>query len=312
MPTLLTFPVSVFWSALPMSGGCVPVSLRRVPGLRVLPLALASVLALAGCGDLDTGPAVAVGSEDPVVSLHFSERLPTLPSMAERWAPGLGLEPILASWRASWELSADHGEPLRRDAVDAAAGIMGGVVPRTALDQAYRQVDEAIHAAEEALGASFASGVAGEREAGDLLLLSGPMATAAEQRDRARAAREAGDAESQLRHLLLASDALRSTTAEALALIFIEQADVGLRRISESDAYAHVTVERVERLLSGAREALDVGQARLALQRAWYAVGLLRASEALGGVDLDQTGTGTRAPGSAAGPPGGDLIEENG
>ena len=287
------------------------VSPPRLPRRRAEVALFGCLMVLVGCGDLDTGPVVAAGSEDPVVSLHFSERLPTLPALAERWAPGLGLEPILASWNASWELSADLGEPLRRDAVEAAVRVMDEVVPRTALDQAYRQVDEAIRAAEEALGRSLTPAT-GEREAEDRLLVTGPLATAAEHRDRARAAREAGEAGGQLRHLLLASDALRSTTAEALALVFIEQADVGLRRISESDAYAQVTVERVERLLSGAREALDTGQSTLALQRAWYAVGLLRASDALGGRDPDQSGTGTRQPGSIDGSSGGDLIEEIG
>ena len=299
MRTLLTFPSSF------------PAPPCRVPLPRV-PVALFGFLVvLAGCGDLDTGPVVAAGSEDPVVSLHFSERLPTLPALAERWAPGMGLEPLLASWDASWELSADRGEPLRRDAVEAAVRVMEDVVPRTALDQAFRQVDEAIRAAEEALGTSLTTEAAGAREAEDRLLVTGPLATAAEHRERARAARESGEAGDQLRHLLLASDALRSTTAEALALVFIEQADVSLRRISESDPYAQVTVERVERLLAGAREALATGQSTLALQRAWYAVGLLRASDAFGGRDPDQGGTGTRQPGSIGGSSGGDLIEEN-
>jgi hypothetical protein len=288
--------------------------LRRSPGLRAA-VGLGGRAALGGCGDLDTGPAVAVGSEDPVVSLHFSERLPSLPSLAERWAPGLGLEPILASWHALLGVvgrsrradSSGGGRCRRRD--HGRRGSPDGAGP--GLSAGGRSDSCGRGGPGNLLRRGFV-GVAGEREAGDLLLLSGPLATAAEHRDRARAAREAGDAESLLRHLLLASDALRSTTAEALALVFIEQADVGLRRISESDAYAQVTVERVERLLSGAREALDVGQAPLALQRAWYAVGLLRASEALGGVDPDQAGPGTRGPGSAAGPPGGDLIEENG
>lgn len=287
------------------------VSPSRLPRRRAEVALFGFLMVLVGCGDLDTGPVVAAGTEDPVVSLHFSERLPTLPALAERWAPGLGLEPILASWNSSWELSADRGEPLRRDAVEAAVRVMEDVVPRTALDQAYRQVDEAIRAAEEALGTSLTTEAAGAREAEDRFLVTGPLATAAEHRERARAAREAGEAGDQLRHLLLASDALRSTTAEALALVFIEQADVSLRRISESDPYAQVTVERVERLLAGAREALDTGQSTLALQRAWYAVGLLRASDALGGRDPDQGGTGTRQPGSIDGSSGGDLIEEN-
>jgi len=290
----------------------LPTERRRpcVPGAPGL--FLVALLALGGCGDLEMGPAVAVGSEDPVVSLHFSERLPTLPALAERWAPEMGLEPILASWHASWELSPEKGVSLRQDAVEAAVRIMEDAVPRSALDRAYRQVDEAIRAAEEALGTPFAPDSPASRPAGDLVLLTGPLATAAEHRDRARDARERGEGAAQLRHLLLASDALRSTTAEVLARVFIEQGEASLRRISESDAYAQVTVERAERLLTGAREALDVGQATLGLQRAWYAVGLLRASESLGGRDPDQRPSGSRESGSTGAPPGGDLIEEEG
>ncbi|TVP42115.1 MAG: hypothetical protein EA350_17465 [Gemmatimonadales bacterium] len=238
------------------------------------PLLVLSLLWVSGCGDLDTGPSVELLDDDPMVSLHFSDRLPTLPALIERWAPGRGLAPFVDAWQGSWELPAARGEPARRDAVEGALPLMMDVVPRTALDEAFRQVDNAIRGAEEALGASLSS------RTGSLELTSS-LGLAARHRDAARSARESGNDLTQLRHLLLASDALRSTTAGPLAVAFVEQAEVELRRIQGSETYPPVTRQRAERLLEGAREALDVGQPALALQRAWYALGLLRAGESM-------------------------------
>jgi hypothetical protein len=242
----------------------------RAPLLAVLLLSLG----VSACGDLDTGPSVELREEDPVVSLHFADRLPTLPALVDRWAPGRGLSPFVESWQHAWELPEAEGEPMRRDAVEGALPLLIDLVPRTALDQAFRQVDEAIRGAEEALGASLSSG------AGALQLTSS-LGLAARHRNEAGAARASGNAMAQLRHLLLASDALRATTAGPLALAFLEQAEMELRRIQSSETYPPVTRQRAERLLVGAREALDVGQHTLALQRAWYALGLLRAGESM-------------------------------
>jgi len=256
------------------SSGCV--SRIRVP----FPAVLLLPLWMSGCGDLDIGPSVELLDQDPVVSLHFSERLPTLPELVDRWAPGRGLTPFVESWQQAWELPGAEGEPVRRDAVDGALPLLLEFVPRTALDQAFRQVDEAIRGAEEALGASLSGGAGAGSSPGSAELTSS-LGRAAQHRDEARAARESENAMAQLRHLLLASDALRATTAGPLALAFVEQAELELRRIQDSETYPPVTRQRAERLLAGAREALDVGQHALALQRAWYALGLLRAGESM-------------------------------
>ncbi len=248
-----------------------------VRGARIVALGTALLL-FAGCGDLDTGPAVELRSEDPVVSLHFSDRLPTFPALVERWAPGLGLDRLAEEWQASWEDSEIGGPRARRAVIETGTGILVDAVPNTALQQAFRQVDEAIGAAEEVLGTRLGS----ERGAGHPDL-AGPVVEAAVHRDRAREARESGDREAQLRHTLLAADLLRGTTAEPLALLFIEQAELELRRISDLDPYPSVTRDRAARLLVGAREALETGNPALGLQRAWYAVGLLKGSDHLDG-----------------------------
>ncbi len=226
------------------------------------------------------------------MSLHFSDRLPTFAGLVESWGAGLGLETMASTWRESWDRDLAPGGRERKEIVEAASALLVGALPRASLDQAFRQVDEAIRGAEDALGASLAAGSSGASSGSPppaFQELSGPLIDAARYRDMAAEARARGDAESQLRHTLLASDLLRATTADALARVFMDQAAAELRRISASDPYPSVTRERADRLLAGAREALDTGNPALALQRAWYALGLLRASEALDPVPDHET-----------------------
>jgi hypothetical protein len=234
-------------------------------------LALSGSLALPGCGDLESGAPVELRSEDPVASFHLNTRLPTFGEMVKEWGTASGLQGLTSEWQSSWELEAAQGTRARREAVEAGAAILAPSIPRSALDQGLREVDEALRGAEAALGAALT-------EHPDL---TAPLVEAARHRDLAREARDAGDSEALLRHTLLASDLILSTTAEPLALLFIERARAELRRLSADDPYPSVTRERAERLLVGAREALDTGEPALALQRAWYAVGLLRSTERL-------------------------------
>jgi hypothetical protein len=276
---------------------------RRAGSRQTLPSPLRSLILVGllpwvgACGDLDTGPAVQLQGEDPVVSLHFSDRLPTFAGLVEAWAPTPGLAELSDSWRSSWETHPDEGATERREIIEAASAILVTSVPARTLDEAFRQVDEAIRGAESVLGASLTpSGAGGAPPSGapdaadelDALdpatryaALEGSLVEAARHRDQAAEARRVGDAEAQLRHTLLASDRLRATTAEPLALVFIEQAEAELRRISGAATYPSTTRQRARRLLDGAREALDTGEPALALQRAWYAAGLLRAAESL-------------------------------
>lgn len=246
------------------------IRLPSAPGLRPLLLA-SSLLFLGGCGDLDTGPPVQLRGDDPVPSLHLSTRLPTFGELAERWAPHGELEGLTRSWGEGWEMEAEPGARVRREAVEAGAALLAPRVPRSVVEQGLREVDEALRGAEAVLGAALT-------EHPELTL---PLVEAARHRDRAQEARARGDDEALLRHTLLASDLILGTTTEPLALLFIERARVELRRLSAADPYPSVTRERAERLLLGAREALETGEPALALQRAWYAVGLLRSTERL-------------------------------
>lgn len=257
----------------------------RLPGLcrffRFLSAALLGVLW--GCGDLDTGPSVELRLEEPVANLHFSRELPSPPALLARWGPpGEGLDPWLQQWEQSWELPPSEGATSRAEALEVLVPLVISEIPLSTLNEAYRKVEEALRAAEEALGTSLRS-VVERTPASDDVGLEGPMLMALRHQEAAREARERGDATRLLLHTLHAADALRATTAGPLAQLFVAQAERELRRISGDDTYPDVTRDRAARLVAGAREALATGDPGLALQRAWYAVGLLRASELLDG-----------------------------
>ncbi len=101
------------------------------------------------------------------------------------------------------------------------------------------------------------------------------LARAREEREQATRALEVGDRTGAIRHLLEASDVLWHLTPERVATWLVVEAEAGLRRNGDDGAYTQETRERAQRLLAGARKALDDGASVRALERAWYAVQLL-------------------------------------
>ncbi len=251
--------------------------------------------ALAGCGDLDTGPSVEIRADEPVANLHFREPLPSLESLASRWAPHEGLDLWLSRWQQSWDRPGPEGVAERREAVEVVSGILAASLPASEVNEAFRRVDDALRGAEALLGASLGGEDPSSSEAAAAIPwdeaypgspddpLGGSLHRAAAHRDQAAAAHERRDGEGRLLHVLLAADELRGTTAGPLARTLVAQAESELRRFSRDGSYPEVTRVRAERLLQGAQEALAVGQPALALQRAWYALGLVRVLE-----DLDE------------------------
>jgi hypothetical protein len=227
-----------------------------------------------GCGDLDTAPQVQLRGADPVVSLFFSGELQVLPYWVDRWGAGLGLEGLVESWHASWDDPSEAGRSLRETVIRAAVPSLAPVIPRTALDPAVERLRGTLRAAEEALGAPIA-------EWSHLPIHASMEGTLVEAAGHLEKAEAAGDPALRLLHLLLASDLLRSTTAESLARVFIAQASESLRRIAARPTYSELSAARADRLIQGASEALETGEPFLALQRAWYALGLLRAEDEL-------------------------------
>jgi hypothetical protein len=277
-------------------------------------------VSIGGCGDLEMGPSVEIRSEDPVANFHFREALPSPESLTRRWASGEGYDEWVARWRSTWDEPGPDSPAERREAVEVMAALLASTLPSSALDQAFRQVDDAIRSAEAILGspllplavthgkpAPTSASPSGDpaspgprreaappREAafpdlrgGEVLrqpggdALEGSLVRAARHHALAEEAHRREDASMRLLHTLLAADELRGTTAGPLARTFLAQAEAELRRFSRDRSYNEVTGDRAERLLRGAHEALQVNQPALALQRAWYALGLIRAAQAL-------------------------------
>ena len=243
---------------------------------------LALVL-LGGCGDLDMAPEVQLRGADPVVSFFFSGELQGLAYWVGRWGPGLGLEGLVSSWQDSWDNPTDAAWAARRALIRTAVPILAPAIPRTSLDPAVGRLRNMLHAAEEALGAPL-------EEWADLPIHQTMEGTLVEAAGHLERAEQAETSEDRLLHLLLASDLLRSTTAESLARVFLARADAELRRVSALPTYAEMSVQRADRLVQGAHEALVTGDPFLALQRAWYALGLLRSEEELERLVPDQGG----------------------
>lgn len=224
----------------------------------------AVVVALPGCGDLATsGSAVDVTAPETVPSLRFESELPTLPSVVGRWGSDLPLDGLVKEWHRSWNQPVRNGAPVRAELNGAAAELLA---PRVDVSRVEARLEEL----EGTLGR--VGSLAGEALPEGLAL---HLAEARTEQDRAVRALEGGDRTGAIRHLLSASDVLWQLTPERVATWLVVEAEAGLRRNGDDRAYTEETRERAQRLLAGAREALDDGASVRALERAWYAVQLL-------------------------------------
>ena len=249
---------------------------RALAGLCLL------LLLLTGCGDLEPVPPAELEDGEPVATMRFSEGLPSLPSLAQRWMPDRSLDPIVDQWREGWDRSGPRGEQIRLEAIRSAAPFLVANMPGSELERSLTEVTRAMESVEEAL-----------LESADSKAFTGSLASAAGAHRLAVDALQRGDSQDALSYALLAADHLRATTPDAVARALVVQGDEALRRIAADDTYPQVTRQRGERLLMGARDALDRGDATLALRRAWYAVGLLHTSD----VELNDLGGEADPPG---------------
>lgn len=232
---------------------------------------------VSGCGDLETVDLVAVEVEAPVPTLHLGSELPSLPGLVAQWGAGLSLEDVEARWTRSWTLPEAEGQMMRSEAVQALALVLEGRLATGDLETEVHRVEEALERISIAV------------EGRALGALEGPVADASRAADRAMSALERGDRAESIRWSLEASDHLRRATPEVLARTLIREAEALLEAPSKAlgeaqpgrnptaDPYSEETRARVQRLLVGAKGALDSGEPARALRRAWYAVGLLHA-----------------------------------
>ncbi|TVR63566.1 MAG: hypothetical protein EA422_09115 [Gemmatimonadales bacterium] len=221
------------------------------------------VLLLTGCGDLLAPEPVEVTAEESFPTLRYHTDLPTLPRILRWSSRGREFARLIESWEASWELPRSEGEPLRSEVRRAAAPLLASRLERQDLVAPIRELERTFRRIDELLGGEFP------------LHLAPTLAAARSHQEQAEAALADEDVERSILHLLGAADHLRATTPETLALELVTEAEETFRRVSGVVSYPEEERLRAERLLVGARTALDGGDPVLALQRAWYSLRLM-------------------------------------
>lgn len=220
------------------------------------------IVLLSGCRDAVSDPLAALVATETVPAVAVPVELPTLGVLANAPAVRDELAPVLAAWLAAWESE------------DPALG-------RGARDEAIRQAAPALG---DALGVG---GVATtleplfevERDLGEIdsvpLDLAPPLAEIRSLIADTRAALDEGRTDRALTVGLQASDRIRSLGPRAVARTLIARADRALVRGQVTGVIDARSLGRGERLLAGARQALEDDQTDLAIERAYYAAQLL-------------------------------------
>ncbi len=230
-----------------------------------LGIALLAGCLLAGCGDLTLTDPVSMDTDETVPSLQFQTQLVTLPDAVDKWGRGMALDEPVAQWKRSWEKSGPEAERIRGELRRAVASLLADPVTAHELESAVSELERTLAGVDHLLGEDFPTH------------FSPALASARQERDRARTALDAGNIEATLEHLMAGADGLQSVTPGVLAAELITEAEDQLRRIQDDGSYTQET-ERAQRLLIGARDALERDGGVMALKRAWYAVRLLEQS----------------------------------
>jgi hypothetical protein len=243
----------------------IPLHAPR-PAFRLLrllaPPCLFASVAL-GCADTTGTSRVEIVTEESIAALQFGGVIPSLEQVAAAWGRDLVLEEPLRAWRESWQQQRAQGTRARLEAIRAAAPLLSDRMTAGDLEAVLEPFDRAVRGVENLLGESFPPG------------LLPTLETARDHRDRARAALAADERGDALEHILLGGDVLRSGSVGTLARELLACASRLQRSISGVGPYPEVS-DRAERLILGARAALDEGGEVIALRRAWYGFRLLQ------------------------------------
>lgn len=225
-------------------------------------VACAGVMLAGACRDAPSDPLAALVATETAPAVAVPVELPSLGELAIRPDVRDELEPVLGAWVAGWE------------AEDPDLG-------RAARDEAIRQASPALR---EVLGSG---GVATSlqplfdvaRDLGEIDDVPSDLVPALQEVrslvDDARAALDAGRFERALSTGLQASDRIRALGPRAVARTLISRADRAMVRAEVGRILDPRSMARGERLLAGARRALEEGEVDLAIQRGYYAVQVL-------------------------------------
>lgn len=239
---------------------------RTVRRNGVLIGALPALVILSGaCGDASSDPTAVLMAEETRAALQVAGELPSLPDLVR--IHGVREGPALEGadrWVQSWGAPEGNGPGLRNQAYALAAPGLAAAMLAPAVTDFLRDVDEAVTAA-ESLGA--------DRSLPDPVI--GRIGAARRLVDDAHRAWERGEGSRAIRLGLGASDRLRSLAPERVVVRLLDRAREALRRNRGADSYTAQELRRADRLIRGARAALDAGDLPRAVRRAFYACQVL-------------------------------------
>lgn len=254
-----------------------PMRADRTP-LRLTAVVAASV-ALGACTDAPTEPGELWVALETEAALRIDAEPPTLPNIVERVRArdaddGSASRPVddraLARAAALWRTT--EGEPAEAPAV------------RRVRDRAYTVAADALALAlDSAELTEMRRGLEGWLDGAEAARIGKrvPSATATLERARrslasARAARDADDRAAEVTATLVAAEWLTTLTPSSVARRVIRRAEA-LASSAPEPVSARETraVARANRLIAGARDALNEGDPVRAIRRAYYATRLL-------------------------------------
>ncbi|HET9982078.1 MAG TPA: hypothetical protein VFQ38_00755 [Longimicrobiales bacterium] len=238
--------------------------------------ALLALAVFAACSDAPDAPTALLVAPETQAALEVASSLPGLPELAAA-ADRADLEPAaadaLAGARALWASADSASDPtraraLRGEANRAAAPLLAQSLDSAALAGAQRKLQRWSELAGAALkGADLPELAQAVADGGALLRRARESARAG---DRADAVLATLDASERLSETTPRAVALRLTTADELAL------DATRRGMApRPDDAAGRRLERIQRLVRGAREAIEAEKYDVAIRRAYYARQLL-------------------------------------
>lgn len=255
--------------------------MRDPQALRRLAWTLA-LSALAGaCGDAPHDPVALLVAPEARAALEVGSTLPSLPDMLRRSMPPTAVSMDLLQGEALWREAAATADAQAAGALRENAYAL--VAPALAAS-----MDSATLATTQARLERWIVLAGGALRHADLPDLSAAMDAAEGDLAEARGAEARHDRTAAVVATLRASDRLGETTPQAVAARLTVQDEAaldGLRHVAgrPSGEEARRRLERIDRLVRGAREALAAGRYELAIRRAYYARQLLGAEGALAG-----------------------------
>lgn len=223
-------------------------------------------LAVSACHDADADPTAVLVTEESRPALLVDVELPSLPDLVGKTGTLERLAGAIDLWIGSWDEESAGSEALREEAYVRASGPLARALGPAAVRDAHLRLGAALDAA-----ATLPADVTSPE-------MAARIAEAERYRDRAAKALDEGRHADALVGTLRGSDALRAVGPEGVARTLVARAERRLTVARRSDDADRTSLERGDRLLRGARLALEDRQWSTALRRAYYACQVLGVS----------------------------------